>query len=137
MVDRVEGRVKENFWLNQLPAFAWAAMIFLLSSFPTYRFPRVEIPGADKMVHVGLFFGLAFFTERALRLQNRVLPWAERSILLAVVLSFLYGLLDETHQMFVPTRAPDIVDAAADLGGGLLFALVAFAFRSSRKQTAS
>jgi VanZ family protein len=36
------------------------------------------------------------------------------------VLSFLYGLSDEVHQMFTPGRSPDILDVVADTAGASL-----------------
>jgi len=40
-----------------------------------------------------------------------------RGSLIAVLLSMLYALSDETHQLFVPGRAFQVVDLVVDLGG--------------------
>lgn len=94
--------------LPWLPAAAWAATIFWLSSRPTL--PGPEIPYFDKVAHFGAYalLGalLAFGADR-----SRV-PLA-----VALVLGVLYGASDEIHQMYVPGRSPDVLDWAADAAG--------------------
>ena len=36
----------------------------------------------------------------------------------------IYGLLDEFHQSFVPSRTPSIYDSAIDIAGGLAVLLI-------------
>jgi VanZ family protein len=94
--------------LAWLPAAAWAGVIFYLSSRP--RLPAPDVAGIDKVAHFGAYALLAslliFATERSR------LPLAA-----AVVLGLLYGVSDELHQMFVPGRAPDVLDWFADAAG--------------------
>jgi VanZ family protein len=61
---------------------------------------------------------------RALYHQRRfpwLRPWA---FLAAFVLSVLYGVADEVHQMYVPERTADLYDVVADGTGALLFVLL-------------
>lgn len=94
--------------LAWLPAVAWAATIYWLSSRPTV--PAPEIPNVDKVAHFGAYavFGalLSFAAERSR------LP-----VLAAVAIGVLYGASDEIHQMYVPGRSPDVLDWAADAAG--------------------
>lgn len=94
--------------LAWVPAVAWAAAIFFLSSRP--RLPGPELPGLDKAAHFAAYALLAwlliFATERSR------LPLA-----VAVVLGLLYGATDEIHQMYVPGRSPDVLDWFADAAG--------------------
>ena len=94
--------------LAWVPAIAWAAAIYFLSSRP--RLPGPALPGFDKVAHFAAYALLAwlliFATERSR------LPLA-----LAVVLALLYGATDEIHQMFVPGRSPDVLDWFADAAG--------------------
>ena len=94
--------------LPWLPAAAWAATIYWLSSRPTL--PGPEVPYFDKVAHFGAYAVLgallAFAADR-----SRV-PLA-----VAVVLGLLYGASDEIHQMYVPGRSPDVLDWAADAAG--------------------
>ena len=45
---------------------------------------------------------------------------ATKKIALSVVLTLLYGILDEIHQYFVPLRSVSSYDVLTDLMGGLL-----------------
>lgn len=94
--------------LPWIPALAWAATIFWLSSQPAL--PSPHVPYFDKVAHFGAYalLGglLAFATDRS-RLPIGV----------AVALGVLYGISDEVHQGYVPGRSPDVLDWAADAAG--------------------
>ena len=73
-------------------------------------------PGSDKVLHffayalLGVLFFRAFAATRVNDPPGRVVVW---SILAAA----LYGLSDEVHQAFVPSRSAQWLDAAADALG--------------------
>lgn len=59
--------------------------------------------------------------QRALFFQVSF-DWMKRqSVILAFVITCLYGVSDEFHQKFVPGRTPDVYDVVADAIGGLFF----------------
>jgi VanZ family protein len=109
--------------LPWLPALAWAAAIYALSSQP--RVPAPDIANFDKVAHFGAYglLGvlLAFAAERSR------LP-----LLAAVVLGVLYGASDEIHQMYVPGRSPDVLDWAADAAGVVTACFLYTRWRSRR-----
>jgi VanZ family protein len=71
---------------------------------------------SDKVAHALLYSGLGFLVARALTGGRRqhVSFWLAIATVAAVT---LYGLTDETHQLFVPNRQFDLKDLAADLVG--------------------
>ncbi len=96
------------------PAVLFMAVIFVGSSIPTLP----EIPGgfSDKTAHGSEFAVLGVLLARAVAGPR----WPSISLscaLAAVVLSALYGVSDEYHQLFVPGRQYDIHDMAADVLG--------------------
>ncbi len=105
-----------------LPLFLYAAIVFFLSSRPI----RIHGPWRqmDKPVHVVEF---AIFSILARRSIRRSAPHWGGSVatLGAVVLSVGYGITDEWHQAFVPTRTPDPTDLMADTVGAALAQLPA------------
>lgn len=109
--------------LPWLPAAAWAATIYWLSSRRTL--PGPEVPYFDKVAHFGAYAVLgallAFAADR-----SRV-PLA-----VAVVLGLLYGASDEIHQVYVPGRSPDVLDWAADAAGVAAACFLYFRWRSRR-----
>lgn len=101
-------------WVYWLPAAAWAATIFVLSSQPWLPGP----PGGltDKHGHALAFGTLALACLYGLtRGVWRRVTWS--TAILAALLAVAYGASDEWHQSFVPGRTADVADLAADAVG--------------------
>jgi len=97
-----------------LPAAAHYGFIFYLSS--QSSFP-IEAPfnEFDKLAHFGLFSLLGCLLSFGVFKSTR-LPLRKKA-LLVLMTGVTLGLLDEVHQIFVPFREPDVLDAAADAVG--------------------
>lgn len=104
------GPSRTDLWL---PVIAYMAMLFGFSSLS--KLP--EPPGALSFYHAhfAAYAGLAVVTVRATAKGLRDVSWA--AVFAAVVISSLYGVSDEYHQMFVPGRTFDVLDMAADAAG--------------------
>ena len=102
MIPRVPRVV--SLWL---PVVAWAALIFLLSSFEA---PDVGSGGVDYVVRK-----LAHLTEYAL--LGALLVRATRRELPAFLRGVAYAASDEVHQHVVPGRHATPVDVAIDAVG--------------------
>ena len=72
----------------------------------------------DKLLHVGAYGGMAALVLMALHRPDRPLSW--KAVLLAVLISNAYGILEEYHQSFVPGRVPSGDDMLANLVGTVL-----------------
>jgi VanZ family protein len=109
--------------LPWLPAVAWAATIYWLSSRPTV--PAPEIPNVDKLAHFGAYAVLgALLAFAAHRTRT--------PLVVAILLGVLYGASDEIHQMYVPGRSPDVLDWAADAAGVITACYLYTRWRSRR-----
>ena len=53
---------------------------------------------------------------------------ATGSFVIAIILSGLYGLFDEYHQLFTPLRSGKMLDVVIDLAGALLSAFLIWKF---------
>ena len=76
-----------------------------------------------KAGHFTEYAVLAFLARRAFITSSQVTLrryWFQLGLLLIVI----YGLLDEFHQSFVPSRTPSIYDSAIDIAGGLTVLLI-------------
>ncbi|MEP6569866.1 MAG: VanZ family protein [Acidobacteriota bacterium] len=76
-----------------------------------------------KAAHFTEYAVLAFLARRAFITSSQAILqryWFQFGLLLVVV----YGLLDEFHQSFVPTRTASIYDSAIDVAGGLTVLLI-------------
>src|SRR5215471_2183038 len=122
-------------WRAWWPALLWAALIFVLSSIPGTRFPTVDAPHADKVVHVALYLVLGVLCLRGVRARAGMT--GARAVAAAALIATLYGISDELHQIFTPNQSADWHDAAADAAGGLMGAFVAWALHAARRNTKS
>ncbi|MGH9873425.1 MAG: VanZ family protein [Pyrinomonadaceae bacterium] len=66
---------------------------------------------------LGFLARRAFITSSKAFLQRY---WFQSGLLVVII----YGLLDEFHQSFVPSRTPSIYDSAIDIAGGLTVLLI-------------
>ncbi len=91
---------------------AYAAVIFFLSSQPIGGEVSF-VPHLDKLLHFleyALFGALAYHAVRVSRSADHTL----RNLLIAIGLGIAYGISDEFHQYFVPTREVSFADVVAD-----------------------
>lgn len=93
------------------PAATWAAVLFLLSEIRGVPL-STYLASHDKIVHGVLYAVLGVLLGWAWYAAGQKLPH------LAVIgLGWIYGLVDEFHQMFVPNRIPSVGDWVADAVG--------------------
>lgn len=111
----------QRFFSNMWPAAVWLAGIFLLTLLPGSYFPRVSgfwnLFSPDKLVHLALFFGLAFLLAFGLVRQYPNL--AMRYVFAWVwMISTVIAILTEALQWYLPIkRDGNIYDAIADIIG--------------------
>lgn len=97
----------------------WATLIFLGSSIPSLKVTEdsllqniINITG-----HLVEYFVLTHLVVRAFSEEGLTI---KRAIIYSVIATFIYAMLDETHQYFVPGRMMDIKDLYIDLFGSLI-----------------
>ena len=76
-----------------------------------------------KAGHFTEYAVLAFLTRRAFITSSHAFLrryWFQLGLLLVVI----YGLLDEFHQSFVPSRTASVYDSVIDIAGGLTVLLI-------------
>jgi VanZ family protein len=108
-----------DFLRSVLPAIAYAALLFWISSLSPPDAPTYGLEWGDKINHAGAFGLMAILWFRA---SAWFLPRSSRRTrcLLTLALVALYGATDEIHQSFVPGRESDITDWIADVVGATL-----------------
>jgi VanZ family protein len=117
-----------SFLYYWAPVIIYCLLIYLQSSYPSLE-KMPDFPNMDKMLHGGAYALLGFLFYRALR-TGRLGGRVFLLIFLSSVLATLYGVSDEIHQHFVPSRNADIMDVAADLAGSIIGAWGAHVFFS-------
>ena len=112
------------------PVFAYAALIFFLSSLSS--FPE-EVPsffGFDKIAHFAEYF---IYGALLYRWFSNVDAFSgkNRALILTILVGVIYALADEWHQSFVPGRDASWGDVLFDFIG-VLAASFSFPFLSRR-----
>ena len=108
-------------------------VIFFLSTLPEAATPGRDIL-PDKVCHAGEYFILAFLILFALQRTTRVR--FSTSFWITLVWVAVYGLSDEIHQLYVPTRQFDIGDIAADICGVVVLFLLLWVLQRSGERGA-
>ena len=113
-----------NFLICWLPLIIYCLAIYIQSGQPGLKhIPDVRF--LDKFLHFGAYglLGILFFRAyETLPLKaNKTLL-----ILLSIGSATLYGISDEIHQYFVPSRTADIADMAADSVGSIIGVIAAW-----------
>ena len=109
------------YWL---PVILYCLLIFIQSSYPaTDSLPT--FPHADKLVHAAGYALLGFLFYRAYG-KTGLRRQTFRLLIVSGLSAMLYGISDEIHQSFVPSRTADIIDMIADAAGGFMGAAAAW-----------
>lgn len=101
------------------PAVLLMTFLFVSSSLPGATVSEVKLYDAlaHKAVHVLLYF-----------LLTTAMYKGTKNIELAVVLAVFYGVTDEIHQQFTPTRSGNIYDVGVDAFAAVLAGVVLWKF---------
>jgi VanZ family protein len=103
--------------LYWLPLIVYCLLIYVQSGLPgPERLPDVRF--LDKILHFGAYGLLGALFYRAyctLPLKNS----PNLLILISIASAILYGVSDEIHQYFVPSRNADIMDVVANMIGSI------------------
>lgn len=106
-----------------LISFIWAIIILIVCGLPGESLPdpgRLWFPHFDKLVHMGLYFPLAFFLVAEFALSKKVFL-RKYAVFLTLLLVFIYGGFIELSQEYLfVDRSPEWADVLSDLIGAIL-----------------
>ena len=117
---------------NSFKTLVWVifefVLIFILLSMPAGKTPGddwisylLQLPYADKVIHVGLFGSLALSIFSHFEQYSNISFRSTRTKALSLIACILYGIGMEFYQKyFVPSRSLDVIDMLADAMGALL-----------------
>ncbi len=105
-------------FIRWLPAFFIICCSWYISSQSIVPMPSFNY--ADKAIHFVCYAGLAFWMAFAYK-SKHLIP---KDIGIPIILTSVYGIIDEIHQSFVPGRSCSVFDWIADTTGAFLGVLV-------------
>ncbi len=114
-----------NFFLSNkkkflyIPLGLYWALIFILTSIPGEIMPKI-FGFSDKIKHFGAYLVLSILLGFTLYLQNRFTNISKKWIVFTLLITSIYGLFDEVHQIYIPGRYFDWWDFFADVVGSVV-----------------
>jgi hypothetical protein len=117
---------------NSFKTLVWVifefVLIFILLSMPSSGEPGkgwvsyiLDLPYADKVIHMGLFGSLALSIFSHLEQYSNISFKSTRTKAISLIVCILYGIGMEFYQKyFVPSRGFEVGDMLADAIGALL-----------------
>jgi VanZ family protein len=117
-----------KFWF---PAIMYAMLIFWGSSQEQPFGIKLEVVGLDKIAHIAEYAVFGFLVARAVLGSSGKIP-AVTLVFMAFIIGTLYGITDEFHQYFTPSRAVSFLDLLSDSIGSFLGALMFVAFTKDK-----
>ena len=96
----------------------YGVLLIILSSIPgNYSITSNPI---DKILHFGAYSVLSFPLYFALSIQDKMLLFRKYPGTFTFIFASLFGLLNEFHQLFIPSRSFNKFDLLANLLGTLV-----------------
>jgi len=106
-----------TFASHWLPVVIYCGLIFIQSSYSSYD-GLPQFNGADKLWHFCAYAVLGALFHRAFS-NSPINLKARQIVLVSIVYASVYGLSDEIHQYFVPSRQASLADWGADIFGSI------------------
>ena len=117
---------KIRYWL---PAILYMALIFYFSSrTPSgmfHIFPIIFGLKTSHMVEFGILYSFYYYALRKTTSYDVIEAFS-----VAFMLTLIYGLTDEFHQIFVIGRTSRLIDAVANVAGALIAEIFTIRYNS-------
>ena len=107
-----------------------ALEIFIISSIPGSDFSTGTIDFSS-LYHLLIFFLFNFFLILSVVGSKKL---EIKYVVLALVISIIYAVLDEVHQFFVPRRIPSMADVLIDIIGIFLSTITYFHYKGKNNK---
>ncbi|MDZ4746066.1 MAG: VanZ family protein [bacterium] len=106
-------------FLALIPVVVLSIAIFVASSLPALSPPSLGIEWQDKVFHAIAYFVYGLCVQVAVLGYKPSISMSHAWIYV-VLIGVLFGISDEVHQAYVPSRMAEVADAVADAIGVLL-----------------
>ncbi|MCW8824103.1 MAG: VanZ family protein [Ignavibacteriaceae bacterium] len=100
------------------PLTLYWIILFTATTLPGKDLPELGI--SDKIEHFSAFFILAVLLNLALIYQRKSYFLFKNASIATIIITLLYGAIDEIHQLFISGRSADIRDWFADSSGVII-----------------
>lgn len=113
---------KYRLFLIYIPLILYGIILIVFSVLPDNILLNSNSP--DKFYHLGAYGIFSFFLFFCLNFQNKIFVFKKYASVFTVVLTSLFGILNEFYQIFIPGRTLNILDVIANMVGSLIVVLL-------------
>lgn len=114
-----------------IPLVLYWILLLVLTSLPSDALPTVAF--SDKVNHFLAYFGLAVLLGGTLYHQKRFSFFSVNYVLATIIISSVYGIIDELHQLFIPGRYAEFYDWLANFTGVLAGTFLIYMFLNKKE----
>lgn len=109
---------KFRIFIFNLILLAYCILLFVLTSLPQNAMQKSN--NIDKLYHIGAYGLLSIFVYLALFYQNKNQLLKKYPASFTILFASLFGIVNEIHQLFIPTRSFNKFDLLANMVGIIL-----------------
>ena len=113
---------KNKIYLVYLPLGVYWITLFIATSIPTEYIPSVGV--SDKLNHFFAYMVLSVLLHLTFIFQEKLPLLGEYPASFTLLIGFVYGIVDELHQMLIPGRHAELLDWIADFIGVIAGVLI-------------
>jgi VanZ family protein len=113
---------KRKVILVYLPLIIYWLVLFTATTLPVQELPSIGL--SDKVNHFIAYFVLSVLVHLTLIYQRKFEILFNYAPAATLIISLLYGIADELHQMLIPGRSAELLDWIADASGAIIGVLL-------------
>jgi VanZ family protein len=114
--------VKYHLYILYTFLCLYCVVLVVLSSLP--QSTEIKSAGVDKYYHLGAYGFLTFILYFTLTFQDRIFLFKKYSASFTLLLTSIFGILNEMHQLFIPSRSFNKLDLLANIFGSVLVLII-------------
>lgn len=109
--------------IKYLPTILVCTLVFILSVINTGVLPKTNMPSADKIVHIIMYFSIAgtLMLNQTSYFRNQI---TKTQLCFAFLFSVSFGILTEIIQYFLPWRSGSVYDFFANTLGVVIAIII-------------
>ncbi|MDP2362934.1 MAG: VanZ family protein [Ignavibacteria bacterium] len=111
-----------RIYVVYFPLVVYWIILFVMTSLPSSM--AISVGASDKIEHFGAYGLLSVFLFLALKFQSKYPFLSDYPATFTILISSLYGLIDELHQLLIPGRSAEFYDWLADFLGSVLAVVI-------------
>jgi VanZ family protein len=109
---------KNKKLLVYTPLIVYWLILFTATTLPAESVPSIGV--TDKLNHLTAYLILSVLIFLTLFFQRKYLLTLNSVAIYTIIICFVYGIIDEVHQILIPGRNAELLDWLSDAAGSVI-----------------